>query len=133
MPEINYLAVLVAAIAAMALGALWYSKLLFGKKWQELVGKTDEELKKGAGKAIGGTAVAWLIISYVLAHFIDYTSATTWDAGLVTALWIGLGFMAMSQLIITLYEDRKMSLFAISVGYQVLAVAIMAIIHALWV
>lgn len=133
MSEVNYLAVLVAAIAAMALGALWYSKVLFGKKWQELVEKSDEELKKGAGKAVGGTAVAWLVISFTLAYFVDATEATTWDSALMVGLWASIGLMTMSQLIITLYEDRKMSLFAISVGYQVLAVLIMAVIHALWV
>lgn len=131
--EINYLAVFVAAFVAMILGALWYSKFLFGKKWQELVGKTDEELQKGAGIAIGATAGAWLIISFVLAHFVDFTNAVNWLDASILALWVGLGLIAMSQLIITLYEDRKWQLFAISIGYQVLSVIIMAIIHALWV
>jgi hypothetical protein len=31
--DINWLAVLVAGIAYWALGALWYSKILFSNKW----------------------------------------------------------------------------------------------------
>lgn len=35
MPEVtvNYVAILVAVIASMILGYLWYSKMLFGKAW----------------------------------------------------------------------------------------------------
>jgi len=42
--EINYLAVLVAAIASMALGFLWYGPL-FGNQWKKLMGFTDKSMK----------------------------------------------------------------------------------------
>ena len=34
--DINYLAVLIAALASYVLGALWYSPVLFGKLWMKL-------------------------------------------------------------------------------------------------
>ena len=34
MPEVNWLAVLAATVAAFVLGGLWYSPVLFGKRWQ---------------------------------------------------------------------------------------------------
>lgn len=40
--HINYLAVLGAAMASMALGALWYG-LLFGNTWVGLSGMTPEK------------------------------------------------------------------------------------------
>ncbi len=43
---INYLAVFVAAAAYWLLGALWYSKAIFGKTWLEALGKSEEEAKK---------------------------------------------------------------------------------------
>ena len=42
--SINYLAVLVAGFIPMILGSIWYGPL-FGKKWIELMGLTEEELK----------------------------------------------------------------------------------------
>jgi hypothetical protein len=47
MPEINWLAVVVAAIACFLLGGLWYSPVLFGKAWQRETGLTDEKLRNG--------------------------------------------------------------------------------------
>lgn len=45
--NINYLAAGVAALASFALGALWYSPVLFGKTWQKDLGFTGEYLKEG--------------------------------------------------------------------------------------
>jgi hypothetical protein len=44
--DMNYLAVLVAAIAGWAVGAFWYSGVLFGKKWQKELGFTDEYIRQ---------------------------------------------------------------------------------------
>ena len=49
--EVNYLAVLVAAIVNMVVGALWYSPLLFGKAWMKLTGFNKKQLKKAKEKA----------------------------------------------------------------------------------
>ena len=45
--QINYLAVVVCTIIAMAVGALWYSKVLFGNAWMKGVGLNPEDVKKG--------------------------------------------------------------------------------------
>ena len=42
--DINWIAVLVAAVSAFMIGGIWYGPL-FGKKWMELVGKTEEDIK----------------------------------------------------------------------------------------
>ena len=53
--EINYIAILVAAVLAMTIGAIWYGPL-FGNKWLEIIGASDadkaarEKMKKEAGK-----------------------------------------------------------------------------------
>ena len=44
MPQVNYLAVVLAALSAFVLGGLWYS-LLFAKPWAALTGQSDETLK----------------------------------------------------------------------------------------
>jgi hypothetical protein len=43
--SINILAVILAAIVAFVLGALWYSPILFGKIWQKEIGFTGEDFK----------------------------------------------------------------------------------------
>src|SRR3989338_7247906 len=97
MVSINYLAVLVSAIASMVLGSLWFGPL-FGKQWMALMKfdkKTIEEAKKkGMGAKIWVILViSVLITSYVLAHFVDYLEATTVTAALQAAFWLWLGFI----------------------------------------
>lgn len=36
MPDVNYLAVLVSAIASMVLGMIWYNPSVFGNTWMKL-------------------------------------------------------------------------------------------------
>ena len=69
MPDINYLAVLLSALSAFALGGLWYSPLLFAKPWVRLNGFNEEELKKGANMAMifGGAFLCNLICAFVFA------------------------------------------------------------------
>jgi uncharacterized SAM-binding protein YcdF (DUF218 family) len=55
--NVNLWSVLVAAIATMVVGFLWYSPLLFARPWMVAMGYDPEdkakaeELRKGAGKS----------------------------------------------------------------------------------
>jgi hypothetical protein len=63
--NVNWLAVAVGAVAAYALGYLWYSPKLFGKKWAEGVGlkQAPENLPVAAmtTQAIGTFLLAWVV------------------------------------------------------------------------
>ena len=52
--HLNWLAILVAALAYFVLGALWYSKVLFVKPWLRMTGiKVDDpSAKKGLGQIL---------------------------------------------------------------------------------
>ena len=49
MPEVNWIAIVVAAVGSFVLGGLWYSPVLFGKAWQREAGLTDEKLTRPVG------------------------------------------------------------------------------------
>lgn len=42
--SLNPLAIAVAAVVSAALGAAWYSPLLFGPRWMAELGKTQDQL-----------------------------------------------------------------------------------------
>ena len=91
---INYLAVLIAAIASMGLVFLWYSQYLFGKQWAALKGYTDENLKaaqKSMGPLYGLSFVLALLTSYVLVHVMNLSQAfygnTPLQAGIASAFF----------------------------------------------
>jgi hypothetical protein len=130
MPEVNWLAVLVATVATFVLGGLWYGPL-FGKLWMRASGMTDEELKRGnPGKIFGVSFVLQLIAAFVLAMFIgpEATPAFATMAGLSVGLcWVGMGFG-----VVYLFEHRPFSHWAVNAGYQTAAFTIMGAILGLW-
>lgn len=127
--EINFIAVLVAAIAAFFVGGIWYS-LLFGKLWMKLHGFTEEALKQTAGKVFGGSFVLAVIISFVLTMFIGPNSTGLF--GLIAGFMAGAFFVATAFGITYLFERRPFVLFLIDGGYHIVTFSLMGFIIGLW-
>lgn len=133
--SINFLAVAVAAIASFALGALWYSPVLFGKAWQKELGFTDEYLQSGnMAKIFGSSFVMMLIMSFGLAYLLPNLAdgALSAMSGLHYGLIIGLFFVGTSIAINLLYQRKSLKLWAIDAFYQIIFLGIMGLILGAW-
>lgn len=75
--DINYVAVLVAALIFMAVGFVWYALPVFGKSWMKETGLKEADLKAGPGTGYVLAMLGGLFQAYVLAHFVDYVYART--------------------------------------------------------
>lgn len=133
--HINWLAVLVAAVAYFMLGALWYSKVLFGTKWARLV-KLDTgnpDLKKGMGGMMVSTFVLTLIICFALEILIiKFNFLQEISYGIKLGLLTGLAFATTAVSINYVYENKPANLYLINNGYHVLGHVIAASILVLW-
>ncbi|HEY3027844.1 MAG TPA: DUF1761 domain-containing protein [Pyrinomonadaceae bacterium] len=133
--KIKYLAVLVAAIVHWLLGGLWYG-VIFKNKFIELIGWSPEKLQQMAnqseGKALGIAFLMSLVFCYILAHFVQYTRATTAAGGAQTAFWLWLGFIVTTNIATVLFEDRSLGLYFISMGYYFVASVVAGAILAAW-
>lgn len=129
---INWLAVLVAGIAAWALGALWYSAL-FGKTWQKETGLTAESMKDiNLGKIYGSSAVLMIIMAFGLAMFFQGDMEMSGSKGMQMGLITGLFFVAPSIGINYLYQRKSFKLWAIDAVYQILFLALEGFIVGAW-
>jgi uncharacterized protein DUF1761 len=133
--KINYAAVIVAAIVHFVLGGLWYG-LIFGNKFLEIIGWTPEQQAQIVAQSHWSQyAVAFvtsLVLVYILAHFVQYTGAKGVAGGMQTAFWLWLGFVATTQLATVIFEQRKLGLYVLNVGYQLVACLICGAILAVW-
>lgn len=133
--KINYPAVLVATVVHFLVGGLWYG-LLFSNKFVELIAWSPEKLKEmenhSPAKELTIAFISALVLVYILAHFVQYTKARTTLDGIQTAFWLWLGFIATTQLATVVFEERKLGLYLINVGYQFVACALAAVILVLW-
>jgi hypothetical protein len=135
---VNLLAVLVAAIATMVVGFLWYSPLLFAKPWMVLMGYDPndkaglEQMRKSAGKSYGISFLASLLSAFVLGKIIVITTVDSALYGMKIGFAIWLGFVATVQLTEVLFAKKPAKLFLINTGYQMVCYLAMGAILAVW-
>lgn len=132
---INYVAVLVASIISMIVGAFWYSPMLFGKQWMEAMNfapKDMLDMKKRANASYAINFLLLLLMAFVLSHFVDYAQATTFIEGVQVGFWVWLGFIATISLGSVLWESKPIQVYLINAAYQLVSLVLMGIILTLW-
>jgi len=135
---INLWSVLVAAIATMVVGFLWYSPLLFARPWMVLMGYDPEdkaklaEMQKGAGKMYALSFVASLVSAVVLAKIIAITTVSSALYGMKIGFAVWLGFVTTVQLTSVLFARQPVKLYLINTGYQLVCYLAMGAILAVW-
>jgi len=138
MHQLNWVAVLVAAISTMVVGFLWYSPILFAKPWMREMGydpndkAKTQEMQKNAGPAYAGSFVASLLSAFTLALILHAMRTQDLHLGLMLSFHVWLGFVATVQFTGALFMKQSMKLFAINTGYQLVCYLVMGAILSLW-
>jgi hypothetical protein len=135
MEGINYLVVLVAAIAAYAVGAIWYSPIGFGKQWMKLSGISKDDMHKMPLTPVQAMSLGFLftlLISYVFAHFVVYIGVTDLPSALTLGFWAWLGFGFTTLAHSWLYEGKSLKLFLFNAAHLLVAFLAMAAVYGLW-
>ena len=134
--DINYVAVVVAALVSFFIGWAWYSPILFVKPWLRSRGKDPAvamsgDMKMPMGKMLA-EFVSTLLVAYVLAHFSMWMGVTSVQAALQLAVWIWLGFQATLFFGQVQWEEMRWRHFAISSGRWLVTLVVMSLILGLW-
>ncbi len=133
---VNYPAVLVGGVIYIALGFLWYSPILFGKRFMMLMGWGPEKMKekpKGMEKTYAMSFLSALVMSFALSVLSGYAGVGTALAGAKLGLLAGVGFVATSTLSSVLYEKKSFELYLINAGYYVVVLVVVGALLAIWV
>jgi hypothetical protein len=107
---VNYLAVIIAAVAAYAWGAAYYMTL--SKQWLAAVGRVEPN--KSATPFIV-SFIALLVMGWVLAGLMGHLGPgqLTSINGIVSALFVWLGFVVTTVAVNNAYPGRKLMLTVI--------------------
>ena len=136
MSEINVWAILVAAVASMVIGSIWYGPL-FGKPFMKAMGmdqwskERQEAEKKRMGMLYFMQFLASLVTFYFLASFIRDTSMTTVAGGMLVSLCAWAGFVVPVKLADSLWGG-KMILFWLGAGNMLLTLLVAGAILGGW-
>lgn len=129
--DINVLAVVVAALASIALGFLWYSPMFFGHSWMRLIGKTREELGK-PGPAYALTTLGSLLAAIATAVVLEGFGARTLTSGVGIGALLGVGVVAPVLASDHVFSGRPIPLYLLNVAYHVLSFIVMGAILGAW-
>ncbi len=125
---VNWVAVIVAAIANVAIGTVWYLPSVFGSRWAALTGRP---ISTSPNPMLYVIAIVGSVISaYVLALVVHGVGAATITDGIVTGLVVWLGFQATNQAVGGAFEGRSWTLFGINAGNGAVSLAVMGAILA---
>lgn len=114
----NYLAIVLAAIASYAFGALYYGAL--GKIWLEAIGQSVEEAQGRASMIPYGVAfLALLVMATVLAGILGHLGPgqVTLKNGVISALFVFVGFVATTLIVNHAFQGARMKHTLIDAGH----------------
>jgi hypothetical protein len=128
--ELNWFAVLVAALAYFLLGALWYSNLMFGKAYRAALGITEQGTPNPMLLLIN--FVGWFIAATALGLVGAAAGASTMLDGIVLGFVAGVGFVVVHQVVGGVFDPGRRALMGVTVPYTVPGFIIMGVILAVW-
>ena len=137
--NLNWLAVIVSAIAYFALGAIWFNPKVFGTIWMKghnLAPPTEEDKKRMPMRMLS-TFILCLIGAAAMAYFMYVSSSYhhtswRWYSGVKIGLIAGCGFSGVGIAMNYIYTRKSFTLILIDSAYHVVGMIVSGIILSVW-
>jgi hypothetical protein len=134
--QLNWLAVIVGAVIYFALGALWYSPMLFARPWQRSIGWDPERTPPEMSPMTYVVPfLAYLVMAAAVGMIAAAAGSDTLADGIVLGLVLGIGLSLMHTLVDATFDPNKpqpWTWFAINGSYHALGLLIVAVIVSAW-
>ncbi len=130
--QINYLAVLAAAITTFIVGAAWYTA--FSEAWMKFAGLTEEAVQKSEA---GGTPyiisfITYLLAAYAMAVIFKSMNIRNLQTGLMTGALIGAFLVGGNIFTNNGYEMKSVNLSILNAGFSAVSCSVMGAILGAW-
>jgi hypothetical protein len=129
---VSWLAVIVAAIANIVIGFIWYLPQVFGSRWSALSGLPLPTPTKVPPMTIVAGVVVALVAAYVLALVEQLAGAKGLADGAVLGFLAWIGFVATTSYASVLWEGRPIAYWAINAGSLLVGFVVMGAIIGYW-
>lgn len=134
--QLNYLAILVAAVAAFILAFAWYMPPVFGLRWAALTkrytGLSDTQLAANMPMKVGLWFVGFLVNAFALAVMVNLTGATDIATAITLGAIVGLGVGAVVGSWPPIHAQQPIGIWLMNSGLFLLQQIAMASILTLW-
>jgi hypothetical protein len=127
--NLNWTAIMVAALSAFIIGGIWYSAL-FSKQWMSANSFSKDVLAtRNMGLVFGGSFVLIFFMALNLAMFIGKEGTSF---GAMAGFLAGFGWVALGIGVVSLFEKRPLAYVLINGGYMIVSFTIMGVILGAW-
>jgi hypothetical protein len=124
--NIDYVAVVVAALVYMLIGWGWYSKFLFGEVWSRESGVSAAAMKKKGQAPILYGFINALVLALFLERFLTWLQVTTVSDGIFIGGCVWLGFIGTTLAGSVIWGDWSLKRFVIEAGCMLVTAVSMA-------
>jgi hypothetical protein len=108
--DLNWLAVVVAALAYFAIGAVWYAPPVFGKVWSAAGGMAMPEAGTRPSPAIYLTPLVGSVLSAIaLGMLARATGTDSFVEGIALGLVVAIGFAVAISFVTARFESESRS------------------------
>ncbi|MEN9524093.1 MAG: hypothetical protein RL536_162 [Candidatus Parcubacteria bacterium] len=136
MDAINIWSIVVASVVAFAIGAIWYSPILFGKEWMALNKMTDKDISDTQMKGVAWfyviqfiiTLVSFCVLGFAVNAFGTYTASDGAFLGLLA--WVG--FVLPIGVSALMWEKKPFKLILINMICTLLTLVVGGAIIGAW-
>lgn len=129
MADIMWIAVMGTVVVNVVIGMIWFGPL-FGKKWMSLVGLSEADMKGGAMAPMVGSLIGALLTAIIFSKVTAMIGVDSMRGYIETALWIWLGFTAISSFVNASFSGKSKNLWAIEAFFWFFVYLAMAVIFA---
>ncbi|MCH8201910.1 MAG: DUF1761 domain-containing protein [Proteobacteria bacterium] len=129
--ELNFIAILSAAISSFVIAGLWYSNSLFAKDWMTENNFTAEDLADPKPAMIK-SFIATLLLAFGLAILLRLAGITGWLNGAAFGAIVAIFVHGAASFPNYAFENKSLRLFMIHMGNSIFGLMVMGAILAGW-
>ena len=130
--DLNWLAVIVAAVAWFAFSAIWYSVPPLSNAWLRAAKVTPGDGPPLVALLVP-TFIGYLVTTVVIALIARAVGASELIDGLTLGIVLGIGFGLIGAAVVQIYEQKGGSYWLINGINAIIAYSIVSIIVTVWV
>ncbi len=128
--RVNPIGILVAAIAYMLIGVVFYSQWVLGRFWPDLVNHMQKRAEGVPTKVYLGAFISATVIAYAMGCFLNMAHAKTIASGVFIGLLAWAGVILPTIFSPVLFGKKSLEMFWLDAVYYLAAYVAVGVITA---
>lgn len=130
--KINHFAVWVCVILQQVIPALWFSELLFGKKWVELSNLKEEDFVDPSSVPFIASFLVSIFVCYFMAWLFKELKTQNVLDGIKLSFFFWLAFVVGQIAVIDMFSFKPFALSLINSGFILVSLILAGILLSTW-